>query len=171
MKVIKRDGREVRFDAEKIRQAISAANVDVSDVDRLYPEELERIVREVESDCADKNRAVSVEEIQDIVITELASSGHIKLMLHYCEYRYRHEMLRKRNTTDAKVLSLLRHENELAKQENANKDTLLNSTLRDYLASEVSEDICRRYKFPEEVIKAHDDGMLHIHKQNCGLAA
>ena len=163
MKVIKRDGREVRFDEDRIRKAITAANADVSDVDMLYPEEVERIVREVERDCAGKNRAVSVEEIQDIVVSKLASSGHIKLMLHYCDYRYEHEMLRRQNSTDAKILSLLRHDNELARQENANKDPVINSTMRDYIASEVSEDICRRYIFPEEVIRAHDEGILHLH--------
>jgi ribonucleoside-triphosphate reductase len=106
---------------------------------------------------------VSVEEIQDMVIDELEKSGHYRLALHYSEYRLRHEMLRKQNSTDAKILSLLRHDNELAKQENANKDPIINSTMRDYLASEVSEDICRRYIFPEEVIQAHDEGMIHIH--------
>ena len=98
-----------------------------------------------------------------MVIEGMADLGHYRLALHYSEYRLRHEQLRKKSDTDAKVLSLLRHENELAKQENANKDPVLNSTMRDYLASEVSEDICRRYIFPEDVIHAHDEGMIHVH--------
>ena len=97
------------------------------------------------------------------MIEGMADLGHYRLALHYSEYRLRHEQLRKKSGTDAKVLSLLRHENELAKQENANKDPVLNSTMRDYLASEVSEDICRRYIFPEDVIHAHDEGMIHVH--------
>ena len=106
---------------------------------------------------------MSVEEIQDMVIDELDQAEAHRLARHYSDYRLRHELLRKRNSTDAKILSLLRHDNELAKQENANKDPVLNSTMRDYLASEVSEDICRRYIFPEEVIRAHDEGIIHIH--------
>ena len=103
------------------------------------------------------------EEIQDMVIDELDQAEAHRLARHYSDYRLRHELLRKQNSTDAKILSLLRHDNELAKQENANKDPILNSTMRDYLASEVSEDICRRYIFPEDVIRAHDEGIIHIH--------
>ena len=138
MRVIKRDGREVQFDAEKIQQAIKAANEDISEQDKLSSNDIEALVSKVTKCCEDLERTVSVEEIQDIIISELAKAEHINLMLHYSEYRYRHEMLRKQNSTDAKILSLLRHENELAKQENANKDPIVNSTMRDYLASEVS---------------------------------
>lgn len=163
MRVIKRDGREVQFDAEKIRQAIKAANEDISEQDKLSSNDIEALVSKVTKCCEDLERTVSVEEIQDIIISELAKAEHINLMLHYSEYRYRHEMLRKQNSTDAKILSLLRHENELAKQENANKDPIVNSTMRDYLASEVSEDICRRYIFSEDIIRAHDEGIIHVH--------
>ena len=161
MRVIKRDGREVQFNVEKIRHALEAANAGVTD--KLTSNDIEHIISEVVNNCNNLGRTVGVEEIQDIIISELAKAGHIKFMLHYSEYRYRHEMLRKQNSTDAKILSLLRHENELAKQENANKDPIVNSTMRDYLASEVSEDICRRYIFPEDVIRAHDEGIIHIH--------
>ena len=106
---------------------------------------------------------MGVEEIQDMVISELADSGHVRLALHYSDYRLRHEMLRKQNSTDKRILALLRHDSEVARQENANKDPVINSTMRDYLASEVSEDICRRYIFPEDVVRAHDEGMIHIH--------
>lgn len=163
MKIIKRDGREVPYDYRKIKNAIEAANSEVAEGDRLSDTEVGFIVGRIEKRCADLGRSVSVEEIQDMVIDELEKSGHYRLALHYSEYRLRHEMLRKQNSTDAKILSLLRHDNELAKQENANKDPIINSTMRDYLASEVSEDICRRYIFPEEVIQAHDEGMIHIH--------
>lgn len=163
MKVIKRDGTEVPFDEEKIRRAIRAANSDVAEDDRLSEDDAGFLVQAIRFQCESLGRAVSIEEIQDMVIEGMADLGHYRLALHYSEYWLRHEQLRKKSDTDAKVLSLLRHENELAKQENANKDPVLNSTMRDYLASEVSEDICRRYIFPEDVIHAHDEGMIHVH--------
>ena len=162
MKVIKRDGREVPFERGKIEAALASACADVPD-DCLSRFELEQMAGRIEKRCETLSRSVSVEELQDMVIAALADSGHTRLALHYSEYRLRHEMLRKQNSTDAKVLALLRHDNELAKQENANKDPIINSTMRDYLASEVSEDICRRYIFPEDVIHAHDEGMIHVH--------
>ena len=162
MKVIKRDGREVPFERGKIEAALASACADVPD-DCLSRIELEQMAGRIEKRCETLSRSVSVEELQDMVIAALADSGHTRLALHYSEYRLRHEMLRKQNSTDAKVLALLRHDNELAKQENANKDPIINSTMRDYLASEVSEDICRRYIFPEDVIRAHDEGMIHVH--------
>ena len=163
MKVIKRDGSEVPFDYRKIQNAIEAANAEVAEADRLSDTEVGFIVGRIEKRCDGLGRSVSVEEIQDMVIDELDQSEHYRLARHYSDYRLRHELLRKQNSTDAKILSLLRHDNELAKQENANKDPIINSTMRDYLASEVSEDICRRYIFPEDVIHAHDEGIIHIH--------
>ena len=163
MKIIKRDGSEVLFNYKKIKDAIEAANAEVAEADRLSDTEVGFIVGRIEKRCADLGRSVSVEEIQDMVIDELDQSEHYRLARHYSDYRLRHELLRKQNSTDAKILSLLRHDNELAKQENANKDPIINSTMRDYLASEVSEDICRRYIFPEDVMNAHDEGIIHIH--------
>jgi len=163
LKVIKRDGREVPYDYTKIKDAIEAANAEVAEEDRLSDTEVGFIVGRIERRCAELDRAVNVEEVQNMVISELADSGHVRLALHYSDYRLRHEMLRKQNSTDKKILALLRHDNELAKQENANKDPIINSTMRDYLASEVSEDICRRYIFPEEVVHAHDEGIIHVH--------
>ena len=163
MKIIKRDGREVPFDYRIIKSAIEAANADVAEADRLSDTEVGFIVGRIEKRCDALNRSVHVEEIQDMVIEELEASEHYRLALHYSEYRLRHELLRRQNSTDAKILSLLRHDNELAKQENANKDPIINSTMRDYLASEVSEDICRRYIFPEDVMNAHDEGIIHVH--------
>ena len=163
MKIIKRDGSEVPYDYRKIIRAIDAANQDVAVEDRISDTQKENIATRVEKRCEALGRSVSVEEIQDMVIDELDQAEAHRLARHYSDYRLRHELLRKQNSTDAKILSLLRHDNELAKQENANKDPIINSTMRDYLASEVSEDICRRYIFPEDVIKAHDEGMIHIH--------
>ena len=163
MKVIKRNGTEVPFDYTIIKNAIEAANACVAKKDRLSDTMVGFIVGNVEKRCDALGRAVSVEEIQDMIVDELDQSEHYKLARHYSDYRLRHELLRKQSSTDAKVLSLLRHDNELAKQENANKDPVLNSTMRDYLASEVSEDICRRYIFPEDVILAHDEGVIHVH--------
>ena len=163
MKIIKRDGSEVPYDYRKIIRAIDAANQDVAVEDRISDTQKKNITSRVEKRCEALGRSVSVEEIQDMVIDELDQAEAHRLARHYSDYRLRHELLRKQNSTDAKILSLLRHDNELAKQENANKDPIINSTMRDYLASEVSEDICRRYIFPEDVIKAHDEGMIHIH--------
>ena len=163
MKIIKRDGREAQFDISRIENAIEAANADVDEEDRLSGEEACFIMDRIRRRCEESGRSVGVEEIQDMVIDELDKAGYFRLARHYSEYRLRHELLRKQNSTDAKILALLRHDNEVAKQENANKDPIINSTMRDYLASEVSEDICRRYLFPEDVVCAHDEGMIHIH--------
>ena len=163
MKIIKRDGREVPYDYNKIKTAIEAANEEVAEEDRLSETMVGFVVGNIERRIAAAGRSVSVEEIQDMVIDELDQAEAHRLARHYSDYRLRHELLRKQNSTDAKILSLLRHDNELAKQENANKDPVINSTMRDYLASEVSEDICRRYIFPEDVIRAHDEGIIHIH--------
>ena len=163
MRIIKRDGSEAPFDISKIENAISAANAEVAEVDRLLGVEAGFIMDKIRKQCESLGRSVGVEEIQDMVLDELQRKGYYRLARCYSDYRLRHEMLRKQNTTDRKILSILRHDNELAKQENANKDPVINSTMRDYLASEVSEDICRRYIFPEDVIKAHDEGIIHIH--------
>ena len=163
MKIIKRDGREVPYDYRKIQRAIEAANDEVADDDKISDTVIGFIVGRVERSAEALGRAVNVEEIQDIVIDELDKAEAHRLARHYSDYRLRHELLRRQNSTDAKILSLLRHDNELAKQENANKDPIINSTMRDYLASEVSDDICRRYIFPEDIIRAHDEGIIHIH--------
>ena len=163
MKIIKRDGSEVPYDYTKIQKAIEAANGEVAKEDQLSDTMVGLIVGRIEKRIEAAGRSVTVEEIQDMVIDELDQAEAHRLARHYSDYRLRHELLRKQNSTDAKILSLLRHDNELAKQENANKDPILNSTMRDYLASEVSEDICRRYIFPEDVIRAHDEGIIHIH--------
>ncbi|MBR2287798.1 MAG: anaerobic ribonucleoside-triphosphate reductase, partial [Clostridia bacterium] len=158
--------REVPFEQQKIFRAIMKADAScreagvkkcMATVDAI------RLTDAVEEKCEKLGRSVGVEEIQDMIISGLMDAGFAQHALHYSEYRLRHEMLRKQNSTDKKVLALLRHDNELAKQENANNDPIINSTMRDYLASEVSDDICRRYIFPEDVIHAHDEGMIHVH--------
>ena len=166
MRVMKRDGTEVAFDTGKIQSAIlkAVAAVRGSGGDEVpSTAEVETISARVAERCEELARVVGIEEIQDMIIDELDRCKFYKVARVYSDYRVKHELLRKQNSTDAKVLSLLRHENEIAKQENANKNPVLNSTLRDYLASEVSEDICRRYIFPEDVILAHDEGILHLH--------
>ena len=163
MRIIKRDGREIPYDYTKIKRAIEAANSEVEPKDRLSETEVGFIVGRIEKRCVALGRAVHVEEVQDMVIDEMEKSEHYRLALHYSKYRMERTLLRRQNSTDKKVLALLRHESEVATQENANKDPIINSTMRDYLASEVSEDICRRYIFPEDVIKAHDEGIIHIH--------
>ena len=163
MKIIKRDGAEAAFNIQKITDAIMKANDKEKVSDRIGIDRIMQIAVIIEARCEKLGRAVTVEEIQDMVVDELDKCGAYRLARHYSEYRYEHALIRKQNSTDAKVLSLLRHDNELAKQENANKDPVLNSTMRDYLASEVSEDICRRYIFPEDVMNAHDEGMIHVH--------
>ena len=163
MRVIKRDGREVPYNFSKIINAIEAANNEVAAEDQISEMEIGYIAGRIERRMKALNRPVLVEEIQDMVIDELVESDHPRLALHYSEYRMKHTQLREKRVTDRKILALLRHDSELARQENANKDPIINSTMRDYLASEVSDDICRRYIFPEDVIAAHDEGIIHIH--------
>ena len=161
MRIIKRNGTEVPYDCEKIRAAISAANDEVSE--KISDTVIDFIVGKVEQRCDALARPVHVEEIQDMVIDELNHAEAYKLARHYSEYRLRHEQQRRINTTDGKILSLLERNNEEAKQENANKNPIINSTLRDYMAGEVSRDICRRFLFPADVIAAHDEGIIHVH--------
>lgn len=161
MKIIKRNGCEVPYDCEKIRAAITAANNEVDD--KISDTVIGFVVGNVEKRCEALARPVHVEEVQDMVLDELDKAEAYKLARHYSEYRLRHEHQRRMNTTDGKILSLLERNNEEAKQENANKNPIINSTLRDYMAGEVSRDICRRFLFPEDVIAAHDDGIIHVH--------
>ena len=161
MRIIKRNGAEVPYDCEKIRAAITAANDEGPE--KLSDTAIGFIVGRVEQRCETLARPVHVEEVQDMVLDELDKAEAYKLARHYSEYRLRHEQQRRMNTTDGKILSLLERNNEEAKQENANKNPIINSTLRDYMAGEVSRDICRRFLFPEDVIAAHDDGIIHVH--------
>jgi len=161
LRIIKRNGCEVPYDCEKIRAAITAANAEVDD--KISDTVIGFIVGNVEKRCEALARPVHVEEVQDMVLDELDNAEAYKLARHYSEYRLLHEQQRRMNTTDGKILSLLERNNEEAKQENANKNPIINSTLRDYMAGEVSRDICRRFLFPEDIISAHDDGIIHLH--------
>ncbi|MBQ9038393.1 MAG: hypothetical protein IJ179_02560 [Oscillospiraceae bacterium] len=128
--IIKRDGREVPYDYSKIKNAIEAANAEVAEQDRLSDTMVGFVVGRIEKRIEAVGRSVNVEEIQDMVIDELDQAEAHRLARHYSDYRLRHELLRKQNSTDAKILSLLRHDNELARQENANKDPVINSTMQ-----------------------------------------
>lgn len=171
MRVIKRDGSEAFFDGEKIKIAVMKANSDVDAGSRVTESDACNIADNVTKQCEALERAVGVEEIQDLVEKELIRQGFPILMRAYTTYRWKRAAERKGNTTDKKILALLRRTNEEAVQENANKNPVINSTMRDYMASEISEDICRRYVFPKKLMEAHDEGIIHIHNAYCGLVA
>ncbi len=163
MKVIKRSGEEVKFDIKKIINAISKANNTVEEEKRLSKEKIEEIASKVSSICKSFKQSLSVEEIQDLVENELMSIQAFELARNYITYRYSRELVRKQNTTDAQILSLIECNNEEVKQENSNKNPIVNSVQRDYMAGEVSKDITKRFLLPEEVVKAHEEGMIHFH--------
>ncbi len=163
MKIIKRDGSEVVFDREKIAAAIRKANNSVEKDDRLTEEQIEEITRQVEEYCARMKRALSVEEIQDQVENHLMALGAYRLARCYITYRYTRALVRKSNTTDKQILSLIECNNEEVKQENANKNPTVNSVQRDYMAGEVSKDITKRILLPQEIVDAHEAGLIHFH--------
>ena len=163
MRVIKRDGREVPFDWHKIIDAVEKANREMDPDEQISGRTISIMAAQIEEDCKALNRAVTVEEIQDRVVDALFGMGCFRLMKKYMEYRYDHALRRKGNSTDGKLLALLNRNNEEALQENANKNPVINSTTRDYMAGEVSRDLVRRYFMPEDVMKAHDEGIIHVH--------
>ena len=164
MNVIKRNGEEVVFDINKITNAISKANDKMKSEDKLNITTIELISQKISTKCDKLNRAINVEEIQDMVELELHNNGaSFNLLKEYVTYRYKRSLERKANTTDARILSIIEGTNEEATQENANKDPQIASTQRDYIAGEVSNDLCRRYIYPQKAIEAHDDGIIHIH--------
>ena len=163
MKLIKRNGSEVIFDREKIIVAVTKANEAVSEKQRISAEDIENIALEVERLCLTMVRSAGVEEIQDLVEKEIMKLGAFDLAKAYITYRYKRELIRKSNTTDDKIMSLIECNNEEVKQENANKNPTVNSVQRDYMAGEVSKDITRRLLLPEVIVKAHEDGLIHFH--------
>ncbi len=163
MKIIKRDGSEVVFDRQKIVAAIRKANGNVEKDDRLSEEQIEEITRQVEEYCSRMKRALSVEEIQDQVENHLMALGAYRLARCYITYRYTRALVRKSNTTDKQILSLIECNNEEVKQENANKNPTVNSVQRDYMAGEVSKDITKRILLPQEIVDAHEAGLIHFH--------
>ncbi len=163
MKIIKRDGSEVEFDRSKIEAAILKANESVAADDQVAPEQAKMIASTVEHYCAGLKRAMSVEEIQDQVENHLMALGKYNLARRYITYRYTHALMRRSNTTDKQILSLIECNNEEVKQENANKNPTVNSVQRDYMAGEVSKDITKRILLPAEIVEAHDAGIIHFH--------
>ena len=163
MKLIKRNGSEVIFDREKISAAVTRANEAVDEKQRISPEDIENIALEVERLCLTMVRSAGVEEIQDLVEKEIMKLGAFDLAKAYITYRYKRELIRKSNTTDDKIMSLIECNNEEVKQENANKNPTVNSVQRDYMAGEVSKDITRRILLPEVIVKAHEEGLIHFH--------
>ena len=163
MKLIKRNGSEVIFDREKISAAVTRANEAVEEHQRISPEDIENIALEVERLCLTMVRSAGVEEIQDLVEREIMKLGAFDLAKAYITYRYKRELIRKSNTTDDKIMSLIECNNEEVKQENANKNPTVNSVQRDYMAGEVSKDITRRILLPEVIVKAHEEGLIHFH--------
>ena len=163
MKIIKRNGAEVGFDITKIIIAITKANESVEEVDRMTPVQIQRIAESVDLQCQKMNRAPTVEEIQDMVEHYIMAHGAFEVAKHYITYRYTRSLVRKSNTTDDKILSLIECNNEEAKQENSNKNPIVNSTQRDYMAGEVSRDITSRLLLPKDIVEAHEEGIIHFH--------
>ena len=175
--VIKRNGKEVNFDISKIANAIRKANKEVEPIYQMNEYQIDGIAENVAGQCAKLERAVSVEEIQDMVETGIMEMRGYEVAQKYVRYRYTRELARKANTTDEEILSLLDQSNEEAKQENSNKNPVINSTQRDYMAGYVSRDLTSRVLLPEEITKAHREGIIHFHdsdyfaqrEHNCDL--
>lgn len=162
-RVIKRDGREVEFDKLKIVEAISKANQEILKSKQIGPRKIGQIANIVEEKCAAYKRAIKVEDINDLIEDELISRNYNNLVRAFIQYRYNKELIRKSNTTDDSILSLINLSNEELKQENANKNPVITSTQRDYMAGEVSKDLTRRLLLSKDIVSAHDAGVLHFH--------
>ena len=163
MKIIKRNGSEVSFDIMKIISAVTKANNVVAADHRLSPMQIRRIAESVENSCTTMNRALNVEEIQDLVEHQIMAHGAYEVAKEYITYRYTRTLVRKSNTTDDKILSLIESNNEEVKQENSNKNPTVNAVQRDYMAGEVSKDLTARMLLPREIIEAHNAGIIHFH--------
>lgn len=163
MKIIKRNGTEVAFDLEKIVNAIRKANNEVSEDNRLSEEQVELIAKKVTARAGDLNRAVNVEEIQDFVENQIMDQKAFAVARKYITYRYTRSLVRTSNTTDAQILTLIECNNEEVKQENSNKNPTVNSVQRDYMAGEVSKDLTRRLLLSADIVRAHDEGLIHFH--------
>lgn len=163
MNVIKRNGKEVTFDSGKIIEAIRKANNSVEEFERIDKASAEAIANDIEEFAKEIGHALDIETIQDKVVEGIDAAGCHKLAREYAVYRYKKQLIRKANTTDESVLSLLERNNEEAKQENSNKNPVVNSTQRDYMAGEVSRDITRRLLLPQDIVDAHEQGIIHFH--------
>ena len=175
--VIKRNGEEVHFDREKIVNAITKANGNVERIHQMNPYQIEAIADTIAEQVQEMPHAVNVEDIQDMVETSIMEMRGYEVAQKYVRYRYRRELKRKSNTTDNGILALLDHINEEVNQENSNKNPVINSTQRDYMAGEVSKDLSKRVLLPEEIVRAHEEGIIHFHdtdyfaqkEHNCDL--
>ena len=163
MKIIKRNGQEAIFDEVKITNAIIGANKEVVETERLSEEEIDNITNDIKYKCQKMKRALSVEEIQNLVEDELMKLNAFSVARKYITYRFQRALARQSNTTDVQILSLIECANEEVKQENSNKNPTVNSVQRDYMAGEVSKDLTRRILLPEDIVKAHDEGLIHFH--------
>ncbi|MDD6101636.1 MAG: anaerobic ribonucleoside-triphosphate reductase [Clostridiales bacterium] len=163
MKIIKRSGVEANFDLEKIIEAVRKANNSVNASERLSDKEIDAIADKVERNCLEMNRSASVEEIQDMVENQLMKYQAYTIARNYITYRYKRALVRKSNSTDEQILSLLECNNEEVKQENSNKNPTVNSVQRDYMAGEVSKDITKRFLLPNDIVEAHEKGIIHFH--------
>ena len=163
MKIIKRSGAEAIFDANKIAQAVKKANDSVVEAERLSYHQIAHIVEKVEKQCLAVNRSLNVEEIQDLVENAIMREQAFSVARNYVRYRYERELARTHNTTDERIKSILECNNEEVKQENSNKNPTVNSVQRDYIAGEVNKDFTRRFLLPEDIVEAHDAGIIHFH--------
>ena len=176
-RVIKRNGEEVEFDLDKIINAIKKANQEVDHIHQMNEYQIIAVADTIAQRVRDAMHAVNVEDIQDMVETGIMEMRGYEVAQKYVRYRFKRELTRKSNTTDNGILSLLEHINEEVKQENSNKNPIINSTQRDYMAGEVSKDLAQRVLLPEEVIRAHEEGIIHFHdmdyyaqkEHNCDL--
>lgn len=163
MKIIKRSGMEVDFDITKIITAINKANNEVVDTERLNADQIRDIATAIEGECKVADHALSVENIQDLVENRLMDKRAFTVARKYITYRYKRALIRKSNSTDEQILSLIECNNEEVKQENSNKDSTVNSVQRDYMAGEVSKDITKRFLLDPDIVEAHEQGMIHFH--------
>ena len=163
MTIIKRSGVEVLFDPKKIANAVTKANQSVSEVNQMSESQIEEIATAVTKICEGMGRATSVEEVQDLVERQIMAQGAFDVAKNYITYRYTRSLVRQSNTTDEKIISLIECNNEEVKQENSNKNPIVNSTQRDYMAGEVSRDITERLLLPQDIVEAHKEGIIHFH--------
>lgn len=163
MRIIKRSGTEVAFDISKIVAAVEKANKEVVKKESLTSEQIKEIAKKVTLTCSSMNRAFSVEEVQDMVENEIMETQAFEVARKYITYRYKRALVRKANSTDEQILSLIECDNEEVKQENSNKNPIVNSVQRDYMAGEVSKDITKRFLLPDKIVKAHEEGIIHFH--------
>ena len=176
-KVIKRNGEEVSFDISKIENAITKANAEVDRIHQMNEYQIVAIAEKIAEMVKESTHAVDVEDIQDLVETSIMEMRGYEVAQKYVRYRYKRELARKTNTTDDGILALIEHLNEEVNQENSNKNPVINSTQRDYMAGEVSKDLSRRVLLPEEIVQAHEEGIIHFHdsdyfaqkEHNCDL--